>query len=238
MPAERFFIDQDLSSSSIYLIEGEEFLHLAKVMRARAGDHIEIVNGRGQLAQGVVQEIEKRCARLQVTSVETKQPLTISCTLAIAIPRLNRLEYILEKGTELGVTAFWLFPGNLSEKVEFTTQQTLRMRNLTTAALKQCGRLDLPSIEIKPPLAKWPVPQGFLLFGDTRSHAPSIASLSPPPSTPIIFFSGCEKGFSPQELAILQDTFQAKGVSLSSYILRADTAPVVAASLLLIAQGK
>ncbi len=50
MPAERYYIDQALAISSLHSLKGNEFHHMARVMRSKAGDIVELVNGKGQLA--------------------------------------------------------------------------------------------------------------------------------------------------------------------------------------------
>jgi 16S rRNA (uracil1498-N3)-methyltransferase len=92
-------------------------------------------------------------------------------------------------------------------------------------ALKQCGRLFLPQLLLKPSLSHWEKPSGSLFFGDL-SKAPK---LSGPFSDSVTFFIGPEKGFSPAEIAHLK-TFSAHGISLHTHTLRAETAAIVALS--------
>lgn len=227
MPAERFFVEQELIDT--VSITDQEFHHLAKVMRLREGDEIEIVNGRNQLAEGKIAQIGKDKAAVQLTKLSSAQPKT-PLILAQAIPRMNRLEFILEKGTELNVTEFWLFPAIGSEKADFSENQQKRMKGLTVAALKQCGRLDLPQIHLKPPLKQWQPLQGQLLFGDTRPSAPHLSKAFKP--GPTIVFIGPEKGFHPDEISLMESQLKAQGVRLHPNILRVDTASLVALSLI------
>ncbi len=227
VPAERFFLDQPFKSHEKIFLEGEEAEHL-RVMRIKPNDVIEIVNGQGSLAKAKILDVHKNRIEALLIEVSSWPPKKDLLTLCIGIPRMNRLEWIIEKGTELGVGAFWLFPGNFSEKSDFSENQKQRLRNLSIAALKQCGRLDLPAFEYKSPLATWKKPAGTLLFGDTDPKAPLI---SPPYPKPILFFSGPEKGFSEKEVHLLRE-WHAKGVSLNPHILRSDTAPIAAAVLL------
>jgi len=227
MPSERFFYDKPLREKKTLTIEGEEAQHL-RVMRVNIGDEIEVINGKGQLAKASVIEFHKGKVDLLATQVFDSPLREESLILCLALPRFNRLEWVIEKGAELGVSAFWVFPGDLSEKKELSEPQSVRLRHLLIAAIKQCGRLDLPAITLKEPLAKWVRPQGTSLFGDTDPKAPRIATPYP---HPIYFFSGPEKGFSQKELDLFH-RWEAKGVSLHRNILRADTAPIAAAAIL------
>ena len=147
---------------------------------------------------------------------------------------MNHLEWIIEKGTELNATAFWLFPGMLSEKDTLSDSQRDRAKHLAISAMKQCGRLDLPEIVIKPPLLQWSPLTGTLLFGDTAEDAPYLwdLPLPKPLPTPVIVFIGPEKGFDPKERAFLLNTMKASSMRLHPNILRTETAPLVALSLI------
>lgn len=232
MPAERFYIDTPLTTSEHVALTGDEFVHLVRVMRAKVGDVVEIVNGHKLLATARIESIEKHSAQLVIGQIEERQALAPSITLCIAIPRFNHLEWIAEKATELGVNALWLFPGDKSEKTSISDQQHSRLHNLMVAAMKQCGRLDLPSLEILPILSEWQYPpQGAILYGDVSPSAP-LLSKHLPTTSPIFFFTGPEKGFSTAETLLLRSGYRATGVSLHPYTLRAETAPLLALGLL------
>lgn len=223
MPGERFYIDAPFSGSVV--LEGDEFRHLAKVMRAKKGDTVELINGRGDLALAAVSSIEKQSACLNISSL-SHQPLPRpEIILAQALARQNHLEWIIEKGTEIGASAFWLFPGEWSEKKDFKEE---RLQSLAIAAMKQCGRLYLPQIVKKPQLSSWEPVKGALFFGDLQAEKP----LSKPDKEPIIFFVGPEKGFSPREIEILQKRLSATGCKLCQNILRTETAGLAALSQL------
>ncbi|MBS0604400.1 MAG: 16S rRNA (uracil(1498)-N(3))-methyltransferase [Verrucomicrobia bacterium] len=234
MPHNRYYIDSPLEKGATLSIEGEEWHHLTRVLRARVGDHVELVNGHGILAGAHVVELNKRDAGLSIQEVSSYESPPPPLILAQAIPRMNHLEWIIEKGTELNATSFWLFPGNLSEKDSFSQTQMARLKHLAVSAMKQCGRLDLPKIKILPPLAKWVPQEGTLLFGDTAESAPYLWDLkaTSPFKSPVILFIGPEKGFDSKERSFLLEQLHAKGVRLHKNILRAETAPLAALSLI------
>jgi 16S rRNA (uracil1498-N3)-methyltransferase len=223
MPTERFYADSPFSES--VTLTGEEFHHLARVMRGKVGDSIELVNGKGVLAKGVIGTLLPDAAVINIVSSSPDSKKRPQIILAQAIPRQNHLEWIIEKGTELGVTSFWLFPGERSEKKEYNEK---RLKHLTLSALKQCGRLFLPTIEKKPSLPSWKPLNGSLYFGDFEGGK----FLPKPAAEPIIFFIGPEKGFSISEIGILQNNLKAQGVRLHENTLRTETAAVVALGLI------
>jgi len=203
-------------------------------MRSQVGDSVEVVNGRGELAAAAIQTIGKDKAILKITSHRTEKKRA-EIILAQAIPRMNHLEWIIEKGTELGASIFWLFPGDYSEKKTLSGHQEDRLKALSIAAMKQCGSLFLPSIVIKPPLAIWTPLAGSLFYGDVRKNVPKLPHA---PKEPIVIFIGPEKGFSPKEVEILEQKLKAQGIKLHENILRTETAGIVALAQLYTAELK
>ncbi len=228
MPESRYFLDSPFKPHAKATLEDEEFHHLSRVMRGNVGDEIELVNGQGQLATARIEKIDKREAQLAIMNVATHTRSWPPLILAQAIPRLNRLEFILEKGTELGVSEFWLFPGKHSEKESFSQQQQRRMRMLIIAAMKQCGRFDLPKIEMKTLQECRADGEAQTFYGDVREGRPQLPVLDP--KRPIIFYVGPEAGFHADEVEMLES--YAVGVSLHPNILRVDTAAIAALSQL------
>lgn len=231
MPHERFFIDTLLETGQLATLDGSEFHHLAHVMRARLGDTVELVNGKGQLAYASIGRLNRENAELTINEVTVSNVSLPKIILAQAMPRFNRLEYILEKATELGVSEIHLFPSALSEKLPSSDNQNRRMAQITINAMKQCGRLDLPSIHFLPPLLEWKPLQGRVFFGDTDPKAPPFKAVFQP-IFPCSLIIGPEKGFHREEILFLKNSLQARGVHLHPFILRVDTAAIAALSQL------
>jgi 16S rRNA (uracil1498-N3)-methyltransferase len=206
-------------------------------MRTKAGDRVEVVNGQGILATAQVEQIDKKLAQLHIDGISSEPKDPFEIILAQAIPRINRLDTILEKGTELGMTQIWLFPGDCSERKELNENQLKRAKGILIAAMKQCGRLWVPQILEKPSLKKWDELGYPAYFGDVKPSAKPFAAVlkESRPKDGVIFFTGPESGFSEGEEKILEK-LGAMGVKLHSNILRTDTASLVALTLL--SQGK
>lgn len=202
-------------------------------MRKKAGDFVEIFNGKGELAQAEIEKVEKRSTQLFIHKVISEPPPSFRIIIAQAIPRFNRLDFITEKATELGMTDFWLFPGMLSEKKEISTAQKKRIDAIAVAACKQCGRLYLPNILFLPPLNHWKIPRFPLFYGDLSPHAIPFAKewQKTKPTSGVVFCVGPEAGFAEKELKDLKH-LKGHGVKLHSNILRTDTAPITALSLI------
>ncbi len=222
MPADRFFLGKPLQEPLV--LEGEELHHL-QVMRIRVGETIELVNGQGELAHVKVVRVDKKRAQLELISHQKVAPFKEQLILAQGLPRLSALEWIIEKGTELGVTKFWLFPADRSEKTDLSSTQLRRLETIQLSALKQCGRLFLPQIVMKPPLSEWSPIKGSLFYGALHK-APKLTA---PFSDTTLFFIGPEKGLSPTEIEKLH-ILNVKPISLHENTLRTETAAIAALS--------
>jgi 16S rRNA (uracil1498-N3)-methyltransferase len=233
MPAERYFISDEIPLNGLVYLEDAEFHHLSNVMRSRPGDEIEIVNGRGTLAKGIVKQLEKRRSVVVIEEVFIAQPPACSIVLAQAIPRLNRLDFIVEKGCELGMTELWLFPGERSERKELSSSQLERLNGVLIAALKQCGRLFLPKIVIKPSLSKWTEVSDPSFFGSLDAESPRLIDQLQSRDTlnNVLFCTGPEAGFTQNEENLLRGLGMI-GVKLHHNILRTDTASIAALAII------
>lgn len=232
MPAERFFHEGPLCQGETVNLEDLEFHHLSNVMRLKRGEKVEIVNGKGSLAQAEIEDIKKKSATLVIRHIDEIAPSNFNLVLAQGIPRGNRLDFILEKGTELGVTEVWLFPAKQSERKDMSANQMQRCQALVVAAMKQCGRLYLPKIRIKDPITEWkemPLP---CFHGDVSPHAPRFSDFlqKHKPTEGLIFCVGPEAGFTDREEETLK-SMRSQGVTLSTNILRTDTAAIAAMAI-------
>jgi len=227
MPDNRFYSKSEITKDSAIELDKLESHHLSKVMRGKVGDTLEVIDGKGHLAIAKVIELSSSSVKLEVISLKSETK-TSNIVLAQGLPRMSHLELVIQKCTELGVDEFWLFPGDLSEKKEIKLKQIERLNTIIINATKQCGRLHLPSIVIKPPIKKVSKLDGTVYFGSIECDAPKIQ-----PCSECIIFIGPEKGFSDGELSKLKQ-LGAKDVSLNKNVLRAETAAIAAVCLLAI----
>lgn len=224
MPEKRFYLPIIGST-----LQGEELKHL-QVMRPRIHDKIEICDGQGTLAQAEIQSIDKKSANLLILETTHEKAPSFELILAQALPRSSRLDTILEKGTELGMTTLILFESDNSEKKGINQE---RIEKVIIAAMKQSGRLWKPKVEVWDPISKWKKQTLPLLFGDLRNTAPSLLTYwqKHPPKEGVIFVVGPEKGLTDQEIKTLEH-LGGTGVRLHHNTLRTDTAPLAALSIM------
>jgi len=220
MPHNRFYINAPLKGR-IFLY-GDEYRHLSRIMRKKEGDIVELINGQNVLAIGKVVRTGSSGALIDIVKVKGGKTCLPPLILIQALPKPSLLEWIIQKGTELGVSQFYLYVSTLSEQREPSSMQMKRYHNILIASIKQCGRTDIPTINIGFPELTVP-----LFFGDLSTEAPLLFTKATLPAALVI---GPERGFTAKELERLRQ--KGEGVSLSPYILRADTAAIAALSIL------
>ena len=230
MPLDRYYIDAPLCVGTEVHLTEDEAHHLLTVSKGRLGELVQLVNGKNVLASALIIKTGRNVATLAVKKVKEVPGPSHEIILAQAIPRINRLDMILEKATELGMTKLLLFPGEQSERPFLSENQQVRSKKIVINAMKQCGRLDLPQIHLMPPLREWSEIPHPAYFGDVETQAPLFSKVWIKENR-TCFFVGPESGFSVEEVAFLR-AHHVKGVKLHSHILRTDTAPLMALSLI------
>jgi 16S rRNA (uracil1498-N3)-methyltransferase len=232
MPKERYFIPQELTLHEDIALDGTEMHHLVTVMRSKIGDVAELVNGRGVCAQAKIVQIEKKRVTLNIEELFVAERNATEIILAQGIPKLNKLDFIIEKGTELGMTQIWLFPAEKSEKKTLSPTQLERLHHLSVAAMKQCGRLFLPEIKELPPVSQWEKFVDLLYFGSLDPNAPLfLEAFGKNSCMNAIFCVGPESGFSANEEKALI-ALGGIGTKLNNHILRTETAAIAALVLM------
>ncbi len=244
MHASTFYAPPDDIRPGEILLRKDEAHHL-RVSRHRPGDIILVADGLGQA-------YECRIAKVAAAEViaEIVRPLpdlgepAFALTLAVALPKRHRLEWIIEKGTEIGVRSF--APVTTSRTVAKTTRANSdRLRKVALAAMKQSCRSRVPEIHAPSHLTEI-LRQGKLFEYKMIAHEQNItASKAASTSNKTtdnqsrtgIVLIGPEGGFTDDEveLALAQGW---EPLHMGSRRLRVDTAALVAAALLLHREGE
>lgn len=149
--SDRFFFDGPLGPGDVTL-EGPEAHHLSVVRRFGAGEAVTLFNGDGHEYSALVTEVGKKRVTVRVTDVRTPdRELGFSLHIASALPKGDRVDFLIEKLTELGVTDFTPL---VTERgvVKADDAKADKLRRAVIEASKQCGRNVL--MRVHPP-ARW-----------------------------------------------------------------------------------
>ncbi|MCL2167160.1 MAG: 16S rRNA (uracil(1498)-N(3))-methyltransferase, partial [Clostridiales bacterium] len=103
---ERFYVDPDRIRGKEARIRGEEYRHLHQVLRLKIGDTLEVFDGKGRGFSGRLAEFDKQQAVVSLEAPVTEQrDSALRVCLAQAVPKGDRMEWVVQKATELGVAA-------------------------------------------------------------------------------------------------------------------------------------
>lgn len=147
----RFYVPKESIKGNQVLIIGKEAHHILDVMRLKVSDNIVVFDGTGNEYVGIVKGTGNKSLSLEITQTRKTTPQENSIvTLIQAIPKKEKMDYIVEKATELGVncvmpvtTARTIPDWSESKKAGIVT----RWQKISQEAAKQCGRMVLPEIE-------------------------------------------------------------------------------------------
>jgi len=140
-----FYAPECTYNTTSYTLSESESKHCIKVLRNTKGNNIEIINGKGiQLTCKIIDDHYKRC-KVEVVSRKEHLDDAKNIHIAMAIPKSSeRLEWFMEKATEIGINRLSLLNCEHSERRSFNHK---RLEKITIAALKQCKRYHLPMID-------------------------------------------------------------------------------------------
>ncbi len=235
----KFFVDKSQITDKTVTVTGPDVNHIAKVLRTKCGETLFICDGTGNDYETVITSITKDFIRADIVRSYpcTTEPET-KITLFQGLPKQGKMEWIIEKCTEVGVHT--IVPVQMSRSVvKLTAEQAKkkleRWRKTAESAAKQCGRGVIP--HIAPPITMDELkgsnlPEFLLLPYEDEQANPVRTALKSKKRASAGIFIGPEGGFSPEEVETLK-SLGAHSVTLGPRILRTETAGMIALSLLL-----
>jgi len=223
----RFHVPDVLKSGTTIALDAEE-RHHARVLRVREGEEVEVFDalGKNYLARF---ESAESIAILRET--ENREPRTEN-HLAISIIQPEKFEFVLQKGTELGVRSFIpLITDRIEVRIERLRGKEERWKKIVLEAVKQSGRSQIPSIE---PAMKFD--DAIAREGTKIVFDADVQTGHRPPATETTLFIGPEGGFSERELQLARES-GASFERLGPRRLRAETAAIVALAIVAARSG-
>jgi 16S rRNA (uracil1498-N3)-methyltransferase len=239
----RLFVEGPLSAGANVTLDGATARRVASVLRLRAGDELTLFDGSGVEARASLVAIAPSRVEARVVSVAPglREP-AVRLTLYQSVVKGERFEWLVEKGTELGVARFVPLLSRRAVVRPGEGGKLDRWRRIAIEAAEQCGRAVVPEVSaplrLEEALASL---EGTALMPYEGERATGIAAAlrsvaggGRPASLALIV--GPEGGFEPDEVRLALSA-GARPVSLGPRILRSETAGVVAAALALAELG-
>jgi 16S rRNA (uracil1498-N3)-methyltransferase len=210
----------------------EESFHASKVLRLKNGDQIHILNGKGKRYQAELEFVDSKSSTFRSLRIveEIKNPYSAISLWVAPTKQMERMEWMVEKCTELGIHSIGFFHSRYSERKEIKLN---RLEKIAISALKQSKNLFLP--EIKSMISmKEIIP---LPLNKDSSNQYLFAHIAEPADQPLFkilhknshsnILIGPEGDFSKEESdSLLKNNWQA--FSLGKAILRTETACIAA----------
>lgn len=233
----RLFCDEPLASGARLALPPGAARHV-QVLRLQPGGALTLFDGRGGEYEATVEHMGRSEVRVQVgahRAIDCEPAQAVH--LAVGMPANERMDWLVEKATELGVASIQPL---LAERSvlrlagERAQKKQAHWQGVAVAACEQCGRNRVPAVHPVQPLRSWleTAAPGLVLSlaaGAQALHARSDAA-------PVTLLSGPEGGLAPAE----EEAARAAGwrpVTLGPRVLRAETAPLAALVLLTLGEA-
>ena len=220
--------------STIISVEKDEVKH-AKSLRLKLGERVLLSSGTGLIALCTVQSINHQQAVFSIHEIR-KNIHELPGRFAIAIGILHhkeRMEYMIEKLTELGITDFYPL---ISTHAESHSCDEKRLMSKMVSALKQCKRSVLPVLhkpitinDLHTISTQYTI---HILADPSGKNSIDYPQFTNTNNNSIIAFIGPEGGFSAQELQIISSIPTIQTLSLGNRRLRAETAAIAVSSII------
>lgn len=238
MRSIRLFADTPLQPGLGVALPDSAAAHAVRVLRLRTGDMVTLFNGDGHEYPARLAAADAREVCAEITSRESpKRESSLRITLVQALARGEKMDWIIQKATELGAARIAPVVSERSEVKLDATRSEKRLghwRAIAIAACEQCGRNTIPRIDAPVALDAW-------LAGDTPMESGNRWVLSPggganlrdpgPLPAKIIVAVGPEGGFGNNDLAALRQAGYDE-LALGPRILRTETAGIAALAAL------
>lgn len=235
MTLPRFWIEPPLSTGRHRLPESEAH-HLRNVLRLKPGEDIAVFDGARRHGSGRLSDVGKREVWVEINTLSEEAPPRRKVIVATAVPKGERADWLIEKGTELGIHE--LIPLRTARSTVDPRDHKLdRWRQQTIAACKQSGRNDLLTIHPvcdfatflqRPDVFQqtwWLAHPGGDAWEQLQTRTATL-----PPAHPLLIAIGPEGGWTDAEVQAAEQA-GATRLSLGPHILRIETAAIAIGAL-------
>jgi 16S rRNA (uracil1498-N3)-methyltransferase len=239
----RFFVDGHFEQGAVVEFHGGDAHKIVTVLRLHSGDRIEVIDSGGQVFAAVV-ELQSQPARALLGElVERPTETKLELTLSQGVPKGQKMDFVVEKATELGVRQIIPFVSERTVGEARGAAKTERWQRLARTAAQQCGRTIVPQVEAPVPFADLVSRFGSfdaVLIAWELAEREALRAVLPnviAGAQRIMVVIGPEGGITHAE-AHEALAAGAHALSLGARILRTETAGLVACTAILYAAGE
>ncbi|RPE30395.1 16S rRNA (uracil1498-N3)-methyltransferase [Acinetobacter sp. BIGb0102] len=230
----RFYIETELNTGNTIELTESVFHHWVRVLRAKEQEQAIFFNGKGGEYVVTLTQINKKNAFVSVDQFDAAdRTAPFKVTLGQVMSKGDRMDYAIQKATELGVTTIQLLTSERCEmrlKYDRDQKKLDHWQSVAIAACEQCGMNRVPEILAPISLTDWiesDLPESRFVLAPNKDQSNVLLNSSPD----LALLIGPEGGLSEAEINIAnQNNF--KNWCIGDRVLRTETAPVVALSIL------
>lgn len=237
MELRRFFVRAEDISESTVTVRGDEFEHMARVLRMKPGYKVIVCANDGTERDCVIRTVDRGEAVLDVERVREVDRKRVKLTLYAGLLKNAKLDIVVQKAVELGVDTVVPFVSQNTAEKKFNPD---RARRIALEAAKQCGSPWLSEAEEAVSFADVLArvkDHDAVYFAYEKEREHTFSDVVSREARDVALIVGSEGGFTPEEAEAARAA-GAVPVTLGRRILRAETADIVGAALLLNALGE
>ncbi len=230
----RFYIETELNVNAEVELTETVFHHWVKVLRAQIGETATLFNGQGGEYLATLSEISKKSAKVQISEFNpTNRTPHFKALLGQVMSKGDRMDYAIQKAVELGVDTIQLLTSERCEmrlKYDRDQKKIDHWQGIAIAACEQCGMNIVPQILAPLSLEEWlntDLPQTKFVLAPEKEKKDVLQNITPD----ITLLIGPEGGLSETEIQ-MANTKGFINWCIGDRVLRTETAPVVALSIL------
>ncbi len=231
-----FYVPAGSINGATVHIKGSRLAHIKGALRKRKGESIYLADGRGCLYEAEIDSLTRSSLSAKILHKRMMpRKYDVNITLAFAPLKGMRNEMIIEKGTELGVARFLLFPSRRSVVRNMSSQKIVRFTKIAQSAMTQSQQYYMPEIMYVQTIDDLFVRD--VSYDQMYVAEPSGMRVLPTEGKRILLLIGPEGGFTESEL----ESFLGRGVQtmyLGSARLRSETAAIVGITKIMLSNGQ
>ena len=221
----RIFLNENLNEQSEIILNKDQSHYLSSVMRIKAGQKILFFNGDDGEFYGMINSIDKKKTTIKILSKKREITDLPKVTLAFCPPKGNKLDFLIQKSTEIGVREFIpiISDHTINRKINVD-----RLKKIIIESAEQSNQIQLPNLQNSLSFDNFVknFSTSTILFADINSLNGSLEKIIEKKQSNYILLIGPEGDFSSKEREVILQNKNFKSFSLGSTVLRSETAAI------------
>ena len=221
----RIFLNENLNEHDEIILNKDQSHYLSSVMRLKVGQKVLFFNGNDGEFYGMINSIDKKKTTIKILSKERNITNLPKVRLAFCPPKGNKLDFLIQKSTEIGVREFIpiISDHTINRKINIE-----RLKKIIIESVEQSNQILLPNLHNLLSFDNFVknFSTSTILFADINSLNSSLEKIIEKKQSNYILLIGPEGDFSSKEREVILQNKNFKSFSLGSTVLRSETAAI------------